>query len=109
VFFDLRRQRLARLEPPLLADPRDDLDLHVAVVQVAVEVEQVRLDREVAVGTEGRTDADVQDSVRGPAVEPGADRVDAGRGTDLVVEVEVRGPEAELPSAAVPADDRAVE
>jgi hypothetical protein len=85
----------------LLADPAPELDHEPLSVQVAVEVEQVRLHPALdAVEVRVRSDGD---SGPPPAARAGVDRV--GRDEKAFRHVEVRSRKAELAAAAVATDD----
>src|SRR4051812_10582716 len=110
----LLHERLDAVEAPLAAQAGQEREPDLAVVEVALEVEQVGLDEHPAPGDEGGADADRR---RGgpPAplpvlLEGRAAGVDAVAGVDeRVVGNEVRGRVAELAPALVAVDDRAAE
>src|SRR5262249_46322995 len=98
---DRRHELLERVEAALLADRAPQLDDEPLVVEIAVEVEQVRLHPALdAVEVRIGADRDRSPTVARPA------RVHAvRRDEELVRDVEVCGREPELPSAAVPSND----
>src|SRR3954467_9941269 len=101
---------LDRVEAPLAAQPGEEGDPQLALVEVALEVEQESLDEHAAAGDEGRPHADAGRR-RPPApltvlLEGGAAGVDAVAGVDeRVVGDEVGGRVAELAAALVAMDD----
>ena len=103
-----------RVEAPLAAQAGEEREPQLAVVEVAVEVEQVGLDEHAAAGHEGRADAHVGRR-RPPAplavlLDRGAAGVDAvARVDERVLRHQVGGREAELAPALVAVLDDAAE
>src|SRR3954468_19573258 len=110
VAMHLLDEPLDRVEAPLAAQPGEERDPQLAVVEVALEVEEEGLDEHAAAGDEGRPHADAGRR-RPPAplpllLEGGPAGIHAVAGIDeRVVGDEVGGRVAELAPALVAVDD----
>ena len=106
VGLDLRAQRVDIGKRPLVAQPLDERQPQLRVVQIAVDVEEcVSIDLPIDVA-ERRPHADVGDRRMDDAVDGDERGIDAGRRHQLVVGAEVRGRKPELAAAAGAARDR---
>jgi len=98
----LLHERIDRLEPPLSAQPRDELDPNRPSVQLDVAVQDVRLDEHSATGSERRTYTDVDGGAL--PVDPGHVNTMAGTYQRLVGDhIGCRKPK--LPAPALARDD----
>ena len=101
-------QRVDAVEAALAAQALEEIQAQLAAVDVAVEVEQERLDEQAAAGDEGRAHADIDGGDVRLAVDFGAAGVDPVVGDDQArVGHEVGGREAERAAALVAVGDDA--
>src|SRR5262245_26395349 len=96
VLADLADERLRPVESLLVAEPLAELDAERGAVEIAIEVQEVRLEGRLP-AAERRPAPEVHD--RGQRSPPGEDaaggRVHTGTGQRLVPEGEVRGGDAD--------------
>src|SRR5437868_7643515 len=80
-----------------------EADAHHVAVEVACPVEHISLNRRVGVVFKGRARADVGDAAPPCAVKQRRRDIDAARGDDAILRMQIRGWKTYRPPALVPA------
>src|SRR6185369_11329697 len=106
---NLRLEEIERLKGPLVAQALHEPDLDRGAVQIAVEVEDVRLHRHPAGLVDRGTDADVGNRWIDNLADPRGGRINTVRRQQLVVGTQIRGRKSDLRSTTIASHDGAVE